>query len=53
MWYLMVALICGAVAAVIAHAKHRDTVSFFFLGLVGGVFGVAWASLAHKRTPTP
>jgi lipid-A-disaccharide synthase-like uncharacterized protein len=46
---LLGALAFGLVCALIGHAKRRDPIAFFFWGLVGGVFGLAYAILARSN----
>ena len=46
---LVLWLISGVVCAVVAVKKGRNGVGWFFVGLVLGVFGVAWILLISSK----
>lgn len=51
MGYLLVVICCGIASAMVASSKGRDTVGWFFLGLILGPFGLIFALLVGRVGP--
>lgn len=47
--WLVVALICGIVAACIARAKGRSMIGWFFAGFGSGIIGIIFIALKERR----
>jgi len=49
MEWLLISLVCGVVCALVAPGRGRNSTSWFFIGLLIGVFGIMLLALLPER----
>ena len=49
MEWLLIAIVCGIVCALVAPGRGRNSTSWFFIGLLIGVFGIMLLALLPER----
>jgi hypothetical protein len=47
-WYVLIAILCGGMSAVLAMMKGRSPGMFFLWGVLFGPLGLAYAAFAAK-----
>jgi len=50
MEWIIVAIVCGIVCALVAPGRGRNGTSWFFIGLLIGVFGIILLALLPKSS---
>jgi hypothetical protein len=51
--FFIVWLFLGILTAVVAAAKGRDWLTWFALGVAGGIFALAYVAFAPRGVPAP